>query len=170
MQGLVDMNPEVDFRLWTRNNIQELGFNPNKLRFQNPVWNSDIIRLEAVRQMGGIYLDCDMEPLKPIDSLFNRSAFSVRQGDGLINNAVFGAIPDHPYITWQLDRVEEYIPKRREWAVYLMTDACLAHEWLVDLVDPNLVYPFWHDTPDEHRRSHADSLLVHHWQKTWMSL
>ncbi len=165
--GLKSENPTIMVQLWTLNNMHYLGFSLDSLPFDNPIWNSDIIRLAAIKKYGGIYLDCDVECLGPIDRLFEYEAFSVQQRDGHINNAIFGAVPNHPWIQWQLDHVEEYIPKAREWAVYLMSDAPRDG---VTLIPPEWVYPFWFDSPPEERKPKPESFLVHHWKKGWMTL
>lgn len=70
---------------------------------------ADVVRLEALWKLGGIYVDTDVEPVRALDPLLERmtrvkaNAFIVWsanrwQGRRLVSNAVIGAAPGHPWI------------------------------------------------------------------------
>ena len=68
-------------------------------------WRADLARLEIVFQMGGVYVDCDIEPLKPMDDLVEGIACGLvvsanRGPDGgeVVSNAVIMAEPGHPFL------------------------------------------------------------------------
>ena len=70
-----------------------------------PVVLSDVARFEIVLRFGGVYLDCDMECLHPIDNLVGDvEAFVSRRDDRHLESSGFGATHGHP---WLLDVVEE---------------------------------------------------------------
>ena len=56
---------------------------------------ADIARYEVIRRFGGVYLDTDMECLRPIDELITEdvSFFAGREASGFINISIFGASP-----------------------------------------------------------------------------
>lgn len=63
---------------------------------------SDYFRLKVVEEHGGIYLDIDVELLKPLDDLLNLNGFMGFELGGLNSIATglgFGAIPFHPLVT-----------------------------------------------------------------------
>ncbi len=57
---------------------------------------SDIMRVELIYREGGVYLDTDMECLRPIDAITKgTTSFVVRHDDKYICNGVFGAVAGH---------------------------------------------------------------------------
>jgi mannosyltransferase OCH1-like enzyme len=61
---------------------------------------ADIVRLELLWRFGGVWLDADMEPRKPIGELLDDvELFAAWETDGVwINNAILGATAAHPFI------------------------------------------------------------------------
>jgi len=61
---------------------------------------SNIWRYQVVQTYGGVYLDADVEPFRPIDELVGHlGAFAVprMRPEGLYESAVFGAEINHPW-------------------------------------------------------------------------
>lgn len=59
----------------------------------------DLARLIIVKKYGGIYLDIDVELIKPLESLLKYDFFAGLDERGLCNTGEgFGAIPGHPYL------------------------------------------------------------------------
>lgn len=71
---------------------------------------ADLIRLEALLRWGGIYVDSDCEPWRPLDPLVPLSAFAAWEDERTVPNAVMGAVPSHPAIRACLDLALERIP------------------------------------------------------------
>lgn len=88
-------NPNYDFRLWTDNDNRELiaqqypWFLPTYDSYTHNIERVDAVRYFILYTFGGVYIDLDMECLKPIDSLFKTGEifFSLEAGP-LITNAV----------------------------------------------------------------------------------
>ncbi len=60
---------------------------------------SDVIRLHALATEGGIYMDTDVELIKPLDQLLMDKAFTGYEKDtNGLQTAILGAEPDHPWI------------------------------------------------------------------------
>jgi hypothetical protein len=58
----------------------------------------DVLRLEIVRQHGGVILDLDVEAIRPIDPLLpGISGFIGRVTEQHVGNQVLGAVPNHPF-------------------------------------------------------------------------
>jgi hypothetical protein len=68
--------------------------------YQNKKWAfvSDYVRLYALYNYGGIYLDTDMEILKPIDHFLQHRAFSGFESKDYIPTGIMGAEKAHPWI------------------------------------------------------------------------
>jgi inositol phosphorylceramide mannosyltransferase catalytic subunit len=61
---------------------------------------ADIARLELLYTLGGVYVDADMEPRKPLDDLLEGvTLFAAWETDNVwINNAILGACAADPFI------------------------------------------------------------------------
>jgi len=77
-------------------------------------YRADIVRLEILWKYGGVYVDTDCEPLKPLDDLLDdvdafvgESANQGPNGERIITNAVMGAVPGHPFVDAAIRRLPE---------------------------------------------------------------
>jgi mannosyltransferase OCH1-like enzyme len=68
-------------------------------------WRADVVRLELLARYGGVYVDADIEPLRPIDHLvlgnaclLATSANRGPRGEAVVSNAFLAAPPRHPFI------------------------------------------------------------------------
>lgn len=65
---------------------------------------ADVVRFYTVYNYGGIYLDVDVELLKPIDEFLDTGMFIGFESEHFINSGQgFGAIPKHPLVKKMLD-------------------------------------------------------------------
>ena len=61
---------------------------------------ADIARYEVVHRFGGVYVDTDMESLRPLDGLLNDCEFfAARQHDGVVAIGIFGGAASHPILS-----------------------------------------------------------------------
>ena len=89
-------HPDWEHHLWAETNL------PTDLRpevyelLRRPAERADILRLELLHRLGGVYVDADMESLKPIDPLLEGvSCFLGSLDSGRVSNAVMGGVPGH---------------------------------------------------------------------------
>ena len=52
---------------------------------------SDVCRLYALKEIGGLYMDTDLEVLKPLDAFLHHNAFSGYESNGYIPTALMGS-------------------------------------------------------------------------------
>jgi hypothetical protein len=103
-------NPDYEMIRWSEHNI---NFSVPAVRqaYRQRRWSkvADIVRLMAVHEQGGIYLDTDFEVRKPLDRLLQHRGFWSFQFDyhptDWVCNGVFGAEPGHWFVKEALDRV-----------------------------------------------------------------
>lgn len=104
--------PDYQFRLWSEDN---LDFSSRFVRqaYAAKAYNrvANYARMRALLDHGGIYLDHDIELLKPLDGLLDNRCFAGFQTlkpevPDLVNNAVVGAEPGHPFIRSVLAALE----------------------------------------------------------------
>ncbi len=85
--------PEYEFRLWNETNfdISSNRYVKEAYRHMKYAFVSDYVRLYALYHCGGIYLDTDVEVLKPLDAFLSYPAFSGFELDGYITSGILGA-------------------------------------------------------------------------------
>lgn len=86
--------PDYEIMLWDEKNFDIEGSNDyvkEAYKSKKYAFVSDYIRLHALYEFGGIYLDTDVEILKPFDDLLNKSMFMCRENNAYLSTAVIGA-------------------------------------------------------------------------------
>jgi len=89
-----------EVKIWTEENMPSLNaFAKRAYHEKKWAFVSDYLRFAILYQEGGIYLDTDMEVLKPLDELLNHSLFSGwdRRGE-YIYAGIIGSEPNSAYI------------------------------------------------------------------------
>jgi hypothetical protein len=98
--------PDYEIKEWNENNFN-VNYNMyTKEAHQTKKWAfvSDVARLYAIHTDGGVYLDTDVELIKPIDSFLDNSMFIGFENDTLINTGIgFGAVQRFHIIKKMLD-------------------------------------------------------------------
>lgn len=81
-------------------------------KIPNTISKIDFIRLLYLYKFGGVYVDCDVLPLKSIDTLLNISEIVLFKENGkyfnqdyIISNAVIFATPNHTFIKKLIDEI-----------------------------------------------------------------
>lgn len=100
--------PDYTVRFWNEEN-SPMGHPYVQEMYRQKKWAfvSDYIRFWALEREGGIYLDTDMELLKPLDDLLQNGAFIGRSKGGDIESSIIGARPHHPLIAHALSFYED---------------------------------------------------------------
>lgn len=77
------LNPEYEFKIWEEKDILD-EISPKRVdtyrKIGTEIRRSDFARLEIIIKHGGIYLDCDLEPHKPISAFFNKKKLERPKG------------------------------------------------------------------------------------------
>lgn len=165
MQTVWKVNKGFEYRLWTEDRLRDEGFDLQQFdkKWKHAAGTSGGFRLLILEKYGGIYLDCDVECIKPFDELLNYEAFAANQ-DWRLGNAVFGAIPYHAWIRWQIANIEGWPSDDAAWSTHLMNAA--PREGLTILPNDTF-YPWLWDVPLEQRRATDNTLAIHHWAGSW---
>lgn len=202
----MELHPTWDFHLWTEEEDRR-DTHLSSLRLQpgpgNPCFNlritnlypqltakachlaqrANIWRYQILLAFGGIYLDTDIEPHKPIDELIGeRSAFVVPRIDSKViyENAIFGTVPGHRWIQALVDRLPEKDPTvSLSMGVDYFTPISLKFSEVSAL--PRGAFVFEYPLPDPWAKIQAgetipppapqipptDAYGVHHWSSHW---
>jgi hypothetical protein len=189
IDGWRRMNPDYEFVLWNEDNI-DFSLDVLNRAYRERKWAkvADIVRLMAIRQRGGIYLDTDIQLYKPLDSLLACSCvfgFQSRQDTpDWVANGMMAAEPGHWFIKraleelialrpmpFGLDRPTRYGPKlitrllREEGLRRYAAEGV----WVKDIfVCPTqYFFPFAFGEEFTPACITTETLGVHFWEKSW---
>ena len=115
-------------------------------------YRSDLLRLEILLRFGGLYVDMDVEPLRPIEGLMEGSeavaAWSPNlwKGKRVLSNAFLAAVPGHPWIQRCVDKMRMSIQTYTGQFTAMVTgphhvNRCLQKGDHVTILEPPVVYP-----------------------------
>lgn len=91
--------PDYEFICWDENNTSfDCDFIVQAYEKKKWAFVSDYVRLKAVYDFGGIYLDTDMLLLKSLDDFLKNTCFFVAEHSNSIGVGIFGAVPKNHFI------------------------------------------------------------------------
>lgn len=100
--------PDYEIIEWNESNFDfpnqytQEAYEQNKWAFI-----TDYVRLLALKNNGGIYLDTDVEVIKSFDDLLNQESFVCKETDELICTAVIGSKQNAEWVTKLLDKYDQ---------------------------------------------------------------
>jgi mannosyltransferase OCH1-like enzyme len=163
-------NFDVDSTLWTKQ-----AYEARKYAFV-----ADYVRLKALYEQGGVYLDTDVEIVQPIDRFLDHEAFSGFESGDTVQTGIIGAKKGHPIIAswleWYTDRSylvdgkPEMVPN-----VSFITDNLMVRGLKMDdrkqVVDGMVIYPQTWFCPlsavSIEKKITADTYVLHYFTSTW---
>ncbi len=177
--------PGYEIVRWDKNRfgINSLRFTREALERKKWAFIADVQRLYALYHQGGIYLDSDVELLKPLDPLLHHRAFIGFEEDQLLSLGVLGSEPGHPWIKSLLDYYNDLAFVKDDGSLnnkpntFIVTR--LARKELnlqLDGSGQNLagdvqVYPMTFFSPKNYRTGNihltSDTHAIHHFSGSW---
>lgn len=141
-------------------------------------WKSDLFRYEVLRRVGGLYVDCDIEPRINAEHLFAPyKVFAPKQIWGGISNAMMGSVPGHPIWTRILKKIyrrplEYYenriggmnVDKVSQLSGPLHINKLFLHDVEATLIDGGLLL-----TTEQNRHDYPDAAAHHYGMNHWRS-
>ena len=105
-----DKMPDWEYRLWNEDNfdISSYPYAQEAYDAKKYAFVSDVARLKALKEFGGIYLDVDFAVFKPFDDLLENEAFAGFEGSKTnpIMMGVIGSVQNGNWVTKQLERYQ----------------------------------------------------------------
>ena len=139
-------------------------------------FRSDVARYEILHRFGGVYVDCDVEPLRPFDSLLGPEGFAGWEVDGeFVGNTVLGSAPGNPFFAAMINAAHDGAKANKGRAVTWMTGPRTLTKLYNGWADKqNLhVYPQKYFFPYSYNdlkkgvapesKSYPEAYAVHHW-------
>ncbi|SDU08346.1 glycosyltransferase [Halopseudomonas salegens] len=174
-------NPDFEIMRWDETNTDfDTPFLKYSFKKRQWAFISDYIRMRVVHKFGGVYLDTDMEVIKPLTPLLDSFCFLGEESNGRPNTAIFGATTKHLFTTECMKIIDHRFKTNMP---YLIAPE-VAIQAIMNMDDTNIkVLPseyFYPYNPYDIEREtknlmYADithnTYAIHHWGKSWeMSL
>ncbi len=186
--------PDYDIVEWNEQNydVNCIPFSAEAYEMGKFAYVSDYARLRILYEHGGIYLDTDVELLKPLDSLLERGGFmgfeknSNAPSGTMLNVALglgFAVPPQHPFIREIMDFYETHHYRYPDGRVEQITIVSITTEILKKkgltqsdtptTIEGVTVCPWDYFCPIEFLGSaleiSANTYSIHHYSASWMS-
>ena len=90
--------PNYEIKEWNEGNFDIHLNRYCEEAYQQKKWAfvSDVARMWALNEYGGIYMDTDVEVVRPLDTLLSHSGFLGFEGTQWIATSIVGVAPHHP--------------------------------------------------------------------------
>jgi mannosyltransferase OCH1-like enzyme len=143
---------------------------------------SNLVRLYALFTQGGVYLDTDVEVIKPFDDLLKLPAFLGCEADEpRVNNAVYGSEPGHPFLFQTMHALMETYDglEAANWSSPMLTTRLLREHGLkgyrktpwrvadVVIFPTPYFYPYYFGQTFTPECITRQTYTIHYWQKRW---
>lgn len=110
LNGWKTLNPDYEIKIWSEENFDYKSNQYAREAYENKKWAfvTDYARLKVLYDNGGIYMDTDVEVVKPLDDLLNNKAFSGFEDDINIPTGTMGAEKGNRWIELQLTYYDDH--------------------------------------------------------------
>ena len=158
------------FKLWDESNfpLEKYPFAEQAYKHKKWAFVSDVARLHATYYDGGIYLDTDMEVLKPFDDLLSQDAFCCQESPTLISVGTLGAKKYNPVIKSFLDFYET--TNYSNLGYYRTANTRILYKIYHKLIIKHNLEQYIKIYPKDYflgEKNNSDSYTVHHGTGLW---
>lgn len=179
--------PDYEIIEWNENNYD---INKNKytqLTHQNKKWAflSDYVRLDVIYKYGGIYLDTDVELIKPLDDLLIYKGYMGMEQVGKVATGLgFGAVKKHKFLLENMkyyEKEENFIDEKGDFkkaiCVKITTDLLeengFKKENKIQEICDMTIFPIDYFCPKvmgtNKLRITKNTYSIHHYDASWKS-
>jgi len=130
-----------------------------------------LIRLEALWHRGGIYLDSDIQVLKPLDPLLATHLVAARQDSRTVPDAMIGSVRHHPAIAACIKWAIRLLPFGAAASGPHVTTMMFTEYPGITILPPESFFPYlWNEDipPIDALRASPGVYGVHHWAGSWV--
>jgi mannosyltransferase OCH1-like enzyme len=137
----------------------------------SPAQKADIARYEILAKCGGVYVDCDVEPLKPLDDLLEARAFAGYEDESNVCNAVLGAERGYPLFETMIERLPGSLAANRDISGQtgptFLLGVIRSQEWDGLVLHPTTAFYPYSYTETDPGVYPEESYAVHRWARQW---
>lgn len=177
--------PEYEIVEWNESNfpIADFIFAQQALENRKFAFISDVCRLYAIEKMGGIYMDTDVEVLKPLDPFLHHAAFSGFENDDYVPTGIMAGEKDSTWIKELLAYYDNKPFVNADGSIENISNTSIITKMMVEkgFVMNNTFqeiegyvafYPNDYFCPKSYKTGNIDltenSYCIHHFAKSWI--
>ena len=163
-------NFDVNSTLWTKQAYEEKKY----------AFVSDYVRMKALYEMGGVYLDTDVELVQGIDEFLKHDAFVGFESPDAVQTGVMASVAGQPmikeWLDWYTDRpyLVDGKPNMNP-NVFFVTDSLKKRGLKLDdtmqNIDGMVIFPQTYFCPlslvEVEKKITKDTHAIHHFTSTW---
>lgn len=185
MKSWIAFCPDYEVFRWDDQNVPLADNEYVRQAYAGERWAfvSDYVRLRALAAYGGLYLDTDVELVRPVDRFLNQEGFMGFESAKAVATCVIGAEAGHPFITRLAEAYSDRAFLRVNgtadettnvaWTTREMVRSGLKLDGTRQQVDGMTIYPADYFSPKDLRTGRlsvtAQTVAIHHLQASWMS-
>lgn len=179
--------PDYEIKEWNESNFDldlfpyaREAYNDKKYAFV-----TDIVRLYALYYEGGVYMDTDVELLKPLDNFLHHHAFSGFEAEDRVPTGIMASEQGGK---WAKDNLEYYNGKhflKADGSTDMTTNVTIITEYMLnaglrldnsyqDIEGLFTMYPKDYFCPKDFNTQNIDvtdnTVCIHHFNMSWLSL
>lgn len=180
--------PDYEIKLWDESNfnIKENRFIVQAYKEKKYAFVSDYARFKVLLKNGGIYLDTDVELLKPLDDLLDNNAFmgfekAGKELTGIAPGLIIGTNPEAKFVKDMInlynkiefcDSEGNIVAKTvvKYTTDYLLKKGCVLENKIQKIEDVTL-YPTEYFCPKDYESGKItiteNTYSIHHYDSTW---
>lgn len=163
--------PGYEHRFITLKNCYRNKYIQDCIDTKNWVKAADYLRIYYLNKHGGIYLDADIEVLKPFDDLLGNDLVVCKEDNVYLANGIILAKYGHPLFQEYLDKVDKFDWKDEkifEYWMQIFTELCYQDKYAQGrkIVPAEYFLPFNHQTGKTNITE--NTYTYHHALKSWV--
>ncbi|MBO9199015.1 MULTISPECIES: glycosyltransferase [Niastella] len=186
-------HPDWQFIFWNKDNAPlQIPYLKKAEGLRKWANMSNYVRLYAIKEHGGIYLDTDIKLVKDLTSLLDNDCFygfeefNAQDNTFWVNNAIFGAKKDHDFITSchnellvKFDGSEEANLSSPRLTTELLIRLKNLSDYKEQLLGDIKLYPIEYFYPIHYSEAYKinefekyifpETIAVHVWARTWVN-
>ncbi|TXI94445.1 MAG: glycosyl transferase [Chryseobacterium cucumeris] len=179
--------PDYELVEWNEDNFpfEKFPFAQEALDNRKFAFVSDVCRLYALKEYGGIYMDTDVEVLKPLDTFLHHAAFSGFENDDYVPTGIMASEKNSQWATDLLRYYDNrsFIKENGELDIqsntYIITEMMKEKGFVMnnkfqEIEDYVAFYPNDYFCPKSYKTGSIDltknSYCIHHFAKSWIPL
>lgn len=177
--------PDYEIKEWNEDNFNLDLYPYTREAYDNKKYAfvTDVVRLYALYTEGGIYMDTDVEVLKPLDKFLQNTAFSGFEDDFNIPTGIMGSEKGGKWAKENLDHYKSKHFIRNDQSLDLTTNVITITNYMLPLglkqnntyqnfPDLITIYPKDYFCPKSHTTRKIEltpnSYTIHHFDGSWM--
>jgi len=179
--------PEYEVVEWNESNfpLDQFIFAKQALENRKFAFISDVCRLYALKKTGGVYMDTDVEVLKPLDDFLHLAAFSGFENDDFVPTGIMASEKDGEWVSELLEYYDNKPFVNADGTLettsntVIITNMMLKKGFVMnnsyqEIKDYVAFYPNDYFCPKSYKTGNIDltenSYCIHHFAKSWIPM